>query len=263
MGVVWSPPGSWEGWQRLPETTPSWWQGALHPRLRELCEADPGSRFRPALRSPPHPFPPRSRFPAPQSPPFLPLPLPPSSESRVPRSPSPLPSSLHGPGPPPPPPPRLPACSGFRAPGVSGSLPRLRRPRALPTTPPCPPRGAPPPLPTSPNSTFPRAAGRPAPCVRAPQRTVRGPAAAGGEAGSRGPDPGAEARFQAPPGTQARHPEGLPCCTADWPRHASAPGFPARTSGSPETQSLGPIRHLWAEKSPLHPGDPGQENRDT
>eukprot|EP00071_Canis_lupus_P010462 XP_005629809.1 cyclin-dependent-like kinase 5 [Canis lupus familiaris] len=65
----------------------------------------------------------------------------------------------------------------------------------------CPPRGSPPPLPTSPNSTFPRAAGRPAPCVRAPRRTVRGPAA-GREAGSGGRDPGAEARFQAPPGTR-------------------------------------------------------------
>lgn len=174
MGVVWNPPRSWEGRRRLPETTtPSWWQGARHPRLRQREEADPGSRFGPALRSPPHPSPqdlasPRPSLrpflhfhslpaPSPEFPPFLPPPF-------LPPRPWPSPAATS----------RLTRLLWTSSLGVLGSLPALRRPRALPTTPPCPPRNAPPPLPTSSNSTFPRAVGWPAPCVRAPRRTVRG-----------------------------------------------------------------------------------------
>lgn len=185
MGVFWSPPRSWEaGANSLRLPTPGG-RGRGTLALRNSQEADPGSCFRPALRSPSHPSPQDLASPRPSLRPFLHFQSLPAPSPSSPLS-FPLPSSLCGPGPPPPPPLGLPACSALLAPGVSGSLPLFRSPRTLPTTPPCPPRGAPLPLPTSPNSTFPRAAGRPASCVRAPRRTVRGPAAAGGEVGSRG-----------------------------------------------------------------------------
>lgn len=70
--MVRGPPRNWEGGRRLPETTPSWWQGARHPRFRELyLTSGPRIPLPTRARAPPHPSPQDLASPRPSLRPFL------------------------------------------------------------------------------------------------------------------------------------------------------------------------------------------------